>query len=237
MKSSFLVLLAIAVLSIFVSTPAEAQYSSRLKGSADAIDPDVARQFQREIAQCMYRRHSDQSERLLRHSDFMNIDLAGLGVTNYQLWHALDMEKCGEDNVPVQYRSMMISYSPESIRKMLVEAAYVANRSRPFSIGEADEVFLTSRPFVEMDGVNDARILAGFADCVVHRAPVETDRLVRTTPGTRKEAEAIEAVIPHLGPCLEDGNNISLSVDTVRALIADGLWARHAYSSGTVASN
>lgn len=235
MTTTFLRLLALLSMAVMLldAAPAAAQYSSRLKEKSEAIDPGKARELQRDFAQCVYKSKPQAAERLLRNSDFMNVDDAALDTSSTSIERALDMEDCFEDVIPIGYRKMEMGYSPAGLRKLLTEAAYLANRKRPFAFAADEPVFLTTRTFVPGEGENDAKILAGFADCVVHSAPVQADALVRTKPGSKDEAAAIQAIVPSLGPCLDDGNDIKLSVETVRALIADGLWARIAYGSAS----
>jgi hypothetical protein len=64
------------------------------------------------------------------------------------------------------------------------------------------------------------------AACVVRAAPVETSRLMRTTPGSAEESAGFQAVAPHLGPCVNQGRSFSSDKTTLRALIAEALYDR-----------
>lgn len=226
----------VAACAMAVAVPVSAQIEpsaptgTRLKQKAEPMGTRDARQIQREFAGCVYRRRSKEAERLLRHSDFLNIDMEALNTSAATFENTLRMKDCLGRAAPGRLRGIGMTYTLSSLRAMLTEAAYLENRDEPFTITEADEVFLTDRPFVEAEDMDSAKILAGFADCVVHSAPVETDALVRTEPDTTEETNAIQALVPFLGPCLPAGNEIALTVASIRSIIADGLWARHAYA-------
>lgn len=220
--------------SLAMAAPASAQMDpaaptgTRIKQKAEAVDSDLARKIQRKFAQCVYRSRTENAERLLRSSDYLNIDADAFDQSWDELQRSLRMESCLE-KASGRFRGLGMTYSLAGLRAMLTEAAYLDNYDRPLVITEGDEEILTTRSFVEAEDINSTKILAGFADCVVYSAPVEADALVRAEPGSEEENAAIQAIIPHLGPCMPNGNEISLSVASVRSIVADGLWARHAY--------
>jgi hypothetical protein len=64
------------------------------------------------------------------------------------------------------------------------------------------------------------------AACVVRTVPVETSRLVRSTPGSADESAGFQAIAPHLGPCVNQGRTFSSDRTTLRALLAEALYDR-----------
>jgi len=64
------------------------------------------------------------------------------------------------------------------------------------------------------------------AACVVRAAPVESSRLLRTTPGSAEESASFGAIAPHFGPCVNQGRTFSSDRTTLRSLIAEALYDR-----------
>jgi hypothetical protein len=56
--------------------------------------------------------------------------------------------------------------------------------------------------------------------CVVRAAPAETETLLATAQGSPEEAAALNAVAPHIGPCLAAGAAMRLNRPGLRAMLA-----------------
>lgn len=52
-----------------------------------------------------------------------------------------------------------------------------------------------------------------------------------TQPATREETAAIKEIVPALGRCIPAGKEMKLDVESIRAFVAEGLWARSYYGS------
>ena len=71
--------------------------------------------------------------------------------------------------------------------------------------------------------------MSAYADCVVFNATTEAHALIHTDVASKEERTAINAIVPALGSCLSAGSQMKLDVASIRALVADGLWARMEY--------
>jgi hypothetical protein len=65
--------------------------------------------------------------------------------------------------------------------------------------------------------------------CVVRRAPDETRRLLGTASGSSGEQQAVNAIVPHLGPCSPAGASLSFDRPTIRAQLAIALYRAAAF--------
>lgn len=60
--------------------------------------------------------------------------------------------------------------------------------------------------------------------CVARRDPIAVSAFVSTEPRSEEEGEALQQVVPHLGPCVLDGETVRLDRRTVRSVTAVGLY-------------
>ncbi|KRC82050.1 hypothetical protein [Sphingomonas sp. Root241] len=60
--------------------------------------------------------------------------------------------------------------------------------------------------------------------CVVRRNPGNARALVLTRPTETEEAEALKILLPDIGPCVFEGQQVSLNTPNLRAIIAYALY-------------
>lgn len=63
-----------------------------------------------------------------------------------------------------------------------------------------------------------------FGLCVVRSGREKIYDLISTVPDTRQENEAIQSVVPLLGPCVTEGLEVSFDKTSLRAMLAYGLY-------------
>jgi hypothetical protein len=63
-----------------------------------------------------------------------------------------------------------------------------------------------------------------FGQCVVRADRTAIFNLVNTIPDTDSEAESIEAIVPSLGPCVTDGQEVAFDKTSLRAILAFSLY-------------
>jgi hypothetical protein len=66
--------------------------------------------------------------------------------------------------------------------------------------------------------------LGQFAECLVLKHPEESRQLMLVPPRSKRESDALGAMMPDMGPCLAAGVQIKLSKPVVEALIAEALY-------------
>jgi hypothetical protein len=75
-----------------------------------------------------------------------------------------------------------------------------------------------------------------FAFCLARKDPVAVRALIDTVPASKKEAAEIGRLIPHLGSCVVQGSTLTLNKQTIRTLLAVGLYRILSYNNGNAAS-
>lgn len=198
-------------------------------------DPKVIGRYTKRVATCTYTRLGDENvSEYLRASDPISTDLNGTGLD----WNRLEqaMEFCmgyhtDEYNSDVRLNRVGMTLTRNRMRALMMEEAYLANNQTPISVSEGASE-LTSRTYVSTgEELSRAQGLGNYADCVVHRDAAGADALLRTAPASEEEKAAARALAPVLGGCLIDGQTIEFTPASIRALAADGLWARWAHGS------
>lgn len=202
---------------------------SRIPRPAREMDQGDARQMQHEFAQCVYSNHSDLADKLLRSSDWGAIAYGVFGHRAEDFSGVFSMPRCIESAMQVGSRVRM-TIQPDQLRRLLAEQAYLASHVSPPTISDGDPEFLQSCFMASGFGSN-SRTMGRIADCIVFSDPSLADRLLRTPPASEHERAAAQDLVPVLGACLPEGSEVQVSVATIRALAADGLWARTAYST------
>lgn len=65
-----------------------------------------------------------------------------------------------------------------------------------------------------------------FGDCVIAGQPVQAALLVQSQSGSDEATSALQALIPDLGPCLQDGVQLQLTPDLLVAALAEPIYHR-----------
>ncbi|RGP40660.1 hypothetical protein BPTFM16_00947 [Altererythrobacter insulae] len=227
-----------SALAISVAVPASAQLDpeaatgSRFLQDPATLDPDLVRQMTKDFGECLYDGREKQSDALLAASDYLAIDYENIGDASKMLSDRKFLNFCLGRAMTVRQRKVGMTISNKAIRTALVEAAYLdqyRDRDEPIELPESAPEVLPNRFFVEGESVDDARAIASFSDCIVLNAPKEAHVIVHTDPASKEERAAINEIVPALGGCLPSGREMELTLESIRAMVADGLWARSYY--------
>lgn len=214
---------------------AERQTGSALYSKPkDLDDPALAGRFSKSVARYSLQRAEGMMRKVVQFSDPVDVDLKAADLS----WHRVErvLEECMADrshqlDVNASLSKIGMSFTMNRLRALLVEEIYLeGNGPAPAISPEAS--MATNRQFVSTgDGLARARGLADFSDCLVYRDAVRADALLRTDPGSPDELETSRALASTLSGCLIEGQTIAFSASSIRALAADGLWARSALGS------
>ena len=210
------------------------QLGSRIPIKPKVVDPVRAGLVKKGFAQCLYRRNSSKAPLLLGNSDPVTIDYNKLKMPSNDIGKYLDMETCLGEQVDETQLGIGLKFSPIRLRSMLQEEAYLAaNKDAPIlplgSVESIDRTYISTG-----DGLNTAKGLGAFSDCLVFRDTKNADALLRAMPGSKEESVAAQALVPTLGACLVQGQTLSLTPSSIRTFAADGLWNRYVRSGSTV---
>ncbi|MEO1730712.1 MAG: hypothetical protein AAFR64_08240 [Pseudomonadota bacterium] len=201
-------------------------------------DDAEARLLVNRFGKCIFDRRKEQSVQLLSVSDYKAIDYQNLGSGEFILTNQVLMDDCLGRARRGGITGMAMTFSNIVLRNALTEAAYLdtySKRETPIEISEDAPEFLANRFFVQGATYEDARVSASLADCVVHREPALAHAILYTKPGSDDEKEAVMAIVPAVSGCIPSGIELRLNVKSIRAFVADGLWARIYY--GKLAGN
>ncbi len=234
-------LLAVSFLAapVHAQEEPESKTGSRLKEepkptktNPKSNDVDETRRIAKRFGQCLFDRRSGQSITLLTASDYWAIDYAKLGEAEFLLTNRILMEQCLGRVGRVRSTGIQMQVTNLAIRSSLTEAAYLdkyGDEDQPIEIPSEAPEFLPNRFYVEGETFENARAAAAMADCVVYQDPVNAHAIVHTKPASKEELAAVKTVVPALGRCIPAGTDMKLNVESIRAFIADGLWARSYY--------
>lgn len=233
--------------SLIVSSPTSAltqrvdgefQTGSRDRQRFKPLDADHAGQIDKEFARCVYRRNKDAVWEMLANSNALEIDTdVQLGV----IFREDKPDRMEQAKLAKMYRveeclgiasgagrTMQSRISATRFRSMMAEEAYLASHKRPPVLSGNAEKSLPR--FHSKDAVSAATVdgMAALVDCLTFTEAEKADALLRTPPGSSDERSAAIALAPTLGSCMTQGQTFKMTPLTIRALVADGMWARYA---------
>lgn len=229
-------------LSALIGSAAQAQLDpAQQVGSKIYTEPkssaDIAAiaRFSKSVANCTHSRLGRKAvDRLLHASDPASTNLEEADLDWRRVERAIEAcmgLRMEEYSGNVRLAGLSMGFTPNRLRALMMEEVYLADHAAPIAIPE-DASELTNRTYVSTgDARRTAEGIGNYADCIVHRDPEGADGLLRTEPASPEEKRAAQALAPVLGACLIDGQTIEFTPSSIRALAADGLWARVAYGS------
>lgn len=229
----------LAICILLLTTPAvtfaqikpEAQVGSRIPQKPKKLDVISTGQVRKAFAQCLYRKSPAKVQALLDHSDPVSVDYSAANFTQKNINKDLGMDDCLHVN-ELQI-AVSMQFSDALLRSMLAEEAYLDKFDTAPVLPEGS-VEGTDRVYVSTgDALKSAQSLGYFADCVVFSDTKAADAILRTQSGSRDEKAIIRQFTPVLGACLAQGSTIELNADSLRSILADGLWMRYVRTAAT----
>jgi hypothetical protein len=129
-----------------------------------------------------------------------------------------------------------IDFEPQMLRGVIAEV--VLDADGPKSKLATPFTGLTPAAIASLDERGRSALRAlDFAGCVVGAAPDAVAEVLKTRPASSKEARAIQALGPHLSPCLPQGARMILAKPQLRGFLAEAAYrAAYAATLGRVAA-
>jgi hypothetical protein len=194
-------------------------------GAQTSDEAIQAAQFRSVYGRCLYARQQAEAERFIRASDAGGYDEAALGKPRQvaMRWRPQQCLDAGLNALALRRLPDRLDAGTEDLRPMLLEAAYLARfRTGPTWIGKATPAAHT---YVSKEkDLSRAQAADDFADCVVKAAPEASDALIRSDGGSANERAAVRQLSRNLGPCLGEGQKLTLNPTNLRRLLIEGLW-------------
>lgn len=175
------------------------------------------------FSRCLYRRSNEGSLAFLAKTDFGFRNFEQIGEENDRAFRSYGFKSCLTKVARAQNSSVVLRWSAEGLRQWLVEAAYFAQ----FSDG-ADWVkpgnVVAARTYPLSERYPGVHVAMDFADCVVAGDPFTADFFYRTPAGSDDEKEALSEIMPSLGPCITEGQQMDITPFSLRIWLGEALW-------------
>jgi hypothetical protein len=234
-----------AALSITLATPAGAQsnsddytpLNSRIKRDRQ-FPTDIANRWREETSEvsrsrsrammgqfskCMYNRSREGALSLLERTDYGFVAFEQIGLDNQRALRVFGFKNCLSRVANTHGTGVQLRFSARALRQWLVEEAYFDRfESEPTWVVPGNVV----SPRVYPLAGQNLRVLAAmdFADCIVATDPYTSDFFYRAESGSEEQKRAIDALIPSLGPCLPQGQQMELNPAALRVWVGEALW-------------
>ncbi len=198
------------------------QTGSRFAVKPVALPEEQLGIVKKRFAQCIYRRQARHATALLNHSDNVTVDLATPKLVGLKAFGLADC--IGDDMMTNDQLAIGLRFQPAAFRDLMAEEAYLTSHdAAPIA---TPQLPLVGKFVSSGDQLAKARTLASFSDCTILADIGKAGAVLRTMPGSPGERIAVKALGPTLGSCLFEGQQISLTTGSVRALLAFGMWNR-----------
>ena len=184
---------------------------------ANASDVDRGRVAMRQFAQCVLSRNPAGAERALA---------MPIGGAYYQAINKLAVDECLSGGT--------MKFKAPAMRGALFAEMY-RRKYRAADPGlVAEPVDFAAATGSDGNGMVQAA-MDSFADCVVRRDPADARAILLRSTASKEQDKAFAAVYPHLGPCLAQGQQLTLNKVALENAFAEVLY-REAATPGTGAA-
>jgi hypothetical protein len=190
---------------------------------ATAVSRARNRAMLSQFSKCVYNRSREGSLALLQRTDYGFSDFAQVEMSNERAVRVYGFQDCLGRVASTHGTGVQLRFSAGALRQWLVQEAYfdrypegpgwirggnmIDERTLPLSAGNPG-----------VSGPLD------FADCVVAADPYTAGFFYRTEAGSDDETRAIDALMPALGPCFPQGQQVQLSPALLRLWLGESLW-------------
>jgi len=176
-----------------------------------------------QFSKCVYNRSREGSLALLQKTDYGFSDFAQVDLTNDRAVKIYGFHDCLGRVASTHRTGVQLRFSAGAMRQWLVQEAYFDRYPEsPSWVRGGNMIGGRTYPLsADNPGVSGPM---DFADCVVAADPFTADFFFRTTSGSDEEKRAIEALMPALGPCFPEGQQVRLSPSLLRLWLGEALW-------------
>ena len=209
--------------------PGEQQVGTRFLQEPETVEQGRARDMQKRIAHCAYRKNRAEIAKLLAHSNFYQIDYAAIGMDSKKMWEDFGMGQCLGRVMRGDEFKMYMSYNDSTIRNLFAEEAYLRDGNGPLTIA-ADAPERLSQRYGADKFHPQIAVMSNLADCIVHKDAANAHALLASDPGSDAEKSVVATLSPTIVACMKSKKDeVSVSNSLIRQLVADGLWSRSYY--------
>lgn len=184
---------------------------------------EQSRSMASQFAFCLFDRSNEKAYDLLGKTDYGFVTFQQIGLDNEAVLKRYAIDTCLDRVAESHGTGVSLSYNAPSMRRWMLQGAYLRRFAKgpswivPGNVVE-DRAYPLSATNQSVHWAMDV------GDCVVATDPYLADFFFRTASGSAGEKEAIQALVPVLGPCVTEGMQVKLTPDLLREWIGEGLW-------------
>ncbi len=172
---------------------------------------------------CLYRRSNQQALRLLEQTDMGFTSFQQIGLDTNRALRIYGFNDCLGRVASIHSSSVQLRFTAGALRQWMLQQAYLDTYPDGATWLKLGNV-IADRTFPLSEDVASVHATLDFVDCVVEADPYGADFFFRATPGSAEEREAINGLMPVLGPCLPDNLRMELDPATLRTWLGEALW-------------
>lgn len=238
------VMASLAGLALLIPTPAAAQgndddrtpLGSRIKRDRQfptdlpprrfeptAVNRARSKMMLHQFSGCIYNRSRAGSLDLLKKTDFGFVSFQQIKLSNERALKIYGFSDCLSQVARANSADVRLSWSPGALRQWLIQEAYF-DRYRDAPDWAKPGNVIDERTYVFSEQNASVRMPLDFADCVVASDPNNADLYFRTASGSPEEKQALQGLIPVLGPCLPAGIRLEVQPVLLRIWLGEALW-------------
>ncbi len=188
-----------------------------------AATRDRGRSMEDQFSRCIFERSNEKAFDLIERTDFGFNRFDQIGLDGGEVMDRYPIQTCLGRVTRSHNTGARLMYTPAAMRQWYIQAAYLDAYPDGPTWAVAGNV-VPDRGYPLSANNPAVHTAMDFADCVVAQSPNATDFFYRTAPGSELEDHAISAVVPLLGACLPQGQQLDISPQTLRVWLGEGLW-------------
>ncbi|MGC1269340.1 MAG: hypothetical protein WA842_01955 [Croceibacterium sp.] len=182
-----------------------------------------SRSMASQFAFCLFDRSNEKAYDLLGKTDYGFVTFQQIGLENDAVLKRYAIETCLDRVAESHGTGVNLSYGASSMRRWMLQGAYLRKYAKGPTWIVPDNV-VEERTYPLSATNQSVRWAMDVGDCVVATDPYLADFFFRTATGSAEEKEAVQALVPVLGPCVTEGMQVKLTPDLLREWIGEGLW-------------
>jgi hypothetical protein len=186
----------------------------------DAEPSSVARKVMQNFAKCLVNRAGYRMRAALDLPVGVPKTQSVLSALSDPGCLAVASENSSADELHLRFKSLLL-------RGSIYDVLYVHDLAAKPALTSFDGVVSPRYPFatapMSVEAV-DYHVAISIGECVVRAQSVLARQLIMSAVESADEAIAVKALVPFLGPCLDQGQTIKLSKSVIRSMIAEPLY-------------
>jgi hypothetical protein len=176
-----------------------------------------------QFSKCLYRRSNEKSLDLLAKSDLGFSTFEQIGTTAQKAMQNFGFQDCLGRVAEAHNSGVSLRFYAGGLRQWLLTEAYF-DRFPDGAVWVKPGHAIADR-VLPLSAENPAVVAwLDFADCIVANDPYNADYFFRVPAGSAEEKPALRKLIPTIGTCLPDGQQMEIQPVAMRIWLGEALW-------------